>query len=152
MKRKAFSILLVVSGMFLTSGCGEDKKACAEAPKLMKSTVNPNGDSELALLMRALFDDAMKIKKAMQAGGEVLSPEVDYEEILTADATEPEKAASQEYQSMGKAYISLMKNFESAHDTSAHIQFNGVVDACMGCHRALCPGPMVKIRKLYLKQ
>jgi len=27
--------------------------------------------------------------------------------------------------------------------------FDSLVGNCMSCHQALCPGPMVKIKKLY---
>jgi hypothetical protein len=145
--------ILIIGLVFITGlfACNSDEQACASSPKLVKSAINPNGDSELALVMRALFDDAMKMKRVMMVDGVAPASEIDYTEILEAHATEPEKANSPEYKAMAQAYISLMKEFETQKDTNAHVQFNTVVDACMGCHKVMCPGPMVKIKKLYLK-
>jgi cytochrome c556 len=28
--------------------------------------------------------------------------------------------------------------------------YNLMVEACMNCHRSYCPGPMVRIKKLYI--
>lgn len=111
---------------------------------------NPNGDSELALLMRDMFDDGMRMKQLIKAGK---TPEVieNFEKIHSAQATEPEKAASKEFKLFANAYLNSLENLKSASPDGIKDLYNGVVESCMSCHRAMCPGPVVRIKKLYLK-
>ncbi|MEZ4951026.1 MAG: hypothetical protein R2784_16820 [Saprospiraceae bacterium] len=80
-----------------------------EAPVKKRKQLNPNGDSELALLMRDMFDDGMKMKEMIK-NGEHPEVSVDFQKILTANATEPEKeTASPEYKAFAQTYIQTME-------------------------------------------
>ena len=60
--KKYFTIsILVLTVFFLSNGCGQDESG-------KNKIVNPNGDSELALLMRDMFDDGMVYKAEMLEG------------------------------------------------------------------------------------
>lgn len=111
--------------------------------------INPNGDSELALLMRKMYDDAMTMKSEIEEGSK---PEIGdtYQTMLTADATEPEKVATQAYRSFTDAYHKSLESLQEANLGEVSNEFNVMVQNCMNCHQAMCPGPMVKIEKLYL--
>lgn len=109
--------------------------------------INPNGDSELALLMRAMFDEAQLIKKQI-ADGEPISINLDHEKILTAHATDPDKAASDEYKAFASLYLQNIEKLQSAEPAQLVSAYDNVVQNCMSCHKALCPGPVVKIKKL----
>ena len=111
--------------------------------------INPNGDSELALLMRAMFDDAMQMKAKVQAGEKAVC-QIPFERIITAEATEPEKAASDAYQAFAAVYLSTMNELEKVSTADSPQQYTQMVNNCMACHQALCPGPMVRIKKLFL--
>ncbi len=116
--------------------------------KIVKAPINPNGDSELALLMRAMYEEAERMKAAIERGEQ---PEItlDYEAILTAEATEPEKAASATYKVHAQSYLQTLKALKNADVAQAQQLFGDMVDSCMGCHSALCPGPKARIKKLY---
>ena len=111
-----------------------------------KAPLNPNGDTELALLMRAMFDEGMNMKSAI-AEGKHPKIKIDFEDILTAEATEPEKAASDTYQAFAKSYISIMESFEDKNANAEEL-YEAMVSNCESCHKALCPGPLVRIKKL----
>lgn len=111
--------------------------------------LNPNGDSELALLMRKMYDDALATKQRVQNGGSA-SVAADVEKILTAKATEPEKVASPEYAQFAQAYLASVKSLEGVSAAESPAHFTGMVNACMNCHEALCPGPTRRIKNLYL--
>ncbi len=142
-------ITLFIIALFFPSflvSCNESKQ-CASEESAQVEPINPNGDSELALLMRAMFDDAMQMKKQV-ANGQPVTSKLDYEKILTAHATQPEKAASPEYKAFATGYLQTMKALETATPQQASTIYDNMVENCMACHQVLCPGPMVKIRKL----
>ncbi len=114
-------------------------------------SVNPNGDSELALLMRDMFDEGMLIKQQIKEGKK---PKLisSFETIHSAQATEPEKAASAEYKAYADSYLASLNALKSTSLEDSPQAYNGMVQSCMACHSALCPGPKVKIKKLFIKE
>ena len=112
---------------------------------------NPNGDSELALLMRDMFDDGMLVKQQVLKG-ETPKIRSNYRNIHTAEATQPEKVATEEFKSFASAYVSSVDAFMASKPKDRAVAFQGMVTACMQCHDHNCPGPKVKIRKLYLSE
>lgn len=109
--------------------------------------INPNGDSELALLMREMFEESDKIKQQVQAG-ETPTGLKRFESIHSAVPTDSD-ASGPIFESMATAYIESVKALEKADSTSV-FRFNAMVDQCMNCHTEFCPGPKVKIKKLYI--
>lgn len=140
LRQPVIFLALLLSGYLLSCTA---KAAQNEAPPL-----NPNGDSELALLMRAMFDDALLMKQQIEEG-KPPRPGLDYQKILTAEATEPAKTASDTYKVHALSYLQTIKALQQAGAAQASTLYNNMVNSCMGCHQALCPGPTVRIRKLY---
>lgn len=108
---------------------------------------NPNGSSELAVLMNDLYREAETAKQKIARGH---TPEwsVDAEKILTAAATEPEKAASSEYKAFAVSYLETVRMMKNASPAEAPAHFKAMTTACMNCHNAICPRPTKRIRKL----
>lgn len=122
-----------------------------EQTSAKQKIINPNGDSELALLMREMFDDGMITKQQLLEG---LDPQitVDYMAMFTAHATEPDKVARPEYAQFGKAYEQAVEGFLTADAAQRAGAYQTMVATCMNCHQVMCPGPMVKIKKMYLSE
>lgn len=108
---------------------------------------NPNADSELALLMRDMLEEAKQLKEQV-AKGEPLSIKLDHEKILTAHATEPDKAASAEYKAFAQSYLHVIEQIKNSNNENASLAYENLVKNCTSCHEALCPGPLVRIEKL----
>ncbi len=140
-KKQSFAALLLAISIYALSCANSGECNNTAAP------LNPNGDSELALLMRAMFDDAMLMKEQLNQGKKP-SPSIDFQKIFTAHATEPEKAASAEYQAFARTYVQVMQAFEAADHQKATKLYEAMVNNCTNCHQALCPGPLVRIAKL----
>ncbi len=121
--------------------------ACTNSDKV--APINPNGDSELAILMRNMFDDAMRMKKAIESGDRVKVLEK-FKKMHTAAATEPEKVASPMYKVFTDAYYESLTTLENVKLGETAQAFNSMVQSCMNCHQAMCPGPMVRIEKLWI--
>jgi hypothetical protein len=134
--------------MLLVLACTDIDPSKSSLPPIQP---NPNGDSELALLMRDMFDDGMRMKGQIE-NGDKLEVLAKFEKIHTAQATEPEKAASKKYKRYADVYLELLEQLKVSSEEDTRILFQGLVESCMNCHRAMCPGPMVRIKKLYLKE
>ena len=141
---KIISCLLVLYAIGIACS---DEQSCSSDTSTTQQPLNPNGDSELALLMRAMFDEAEHIKQQI-AKDEPITISLQHENILTAEATEPEKAASDQYKAFATAYLEAMKNLKAASPAHQIDAYKQVVGNCMSCHQALCPGPIVRIKKL----
>lgn len=132
-------ILFIIPFFFVSCSNGKAK------------SLNPNGDSELALLMRGMYDDGMVTKQAMLEGKPPVV-NVKYHQLHTAKATEPEKVATPNYDAFANAYEASVKSFLESDTTSRIDAYHSMVNACMNCHQMICPGPTVRIKHLYLNE
>ena len=116
-----------------------------------RKIVNPNGDSELAILMRDMYDEGMLIKQDIIEGKEP-KMKVNYHLIHTATPTEEGKNTTPEYIHFAKAYEEAVAQFKNASETERSSAYQNMVQNCMNCHNSICPGPMVRIEKMYLPE
>jgi len=133
--KKIFIFVLILSTIHLLSCNGINNKS-------------PN-DSELTLLMREMFDDGMKIKEQIINGE---NPEIldRTKRLLSAHSTDPEVALSDTYKLFAQSYLTAIEALEDTTIETKKTQYDVVVTSCMNCHQKLCPGPMMKIKKLYI--
>jgi hypothetical protein len=129
--------------LLLYLGCSEGKGP--------SKIFNPNGDSELALLMRDMYDDGMVTKEEMLQGKQ---PEVrvKYHKMHTAKATEPEKVATPNYNAFAQAYEDAVTSFLKSDPSHRVETYQSMINSCMNCHQTMCPGPTRKIKHLYLSE
>jgi len=132
-------LILIVSFTFCSQDTGSKRSII--------QPINPNGDSELALLMRSMYEDLDSIKKQLERGDSTLLS-LNHEKILSAHATEPHKAASPEYKAFAAGYLNLIEALDKAQQTDQILIYESLVESCINCHQSLCPGPIVKINKL----
>ena len=83
-RQPAFLLAFLLGGYFFS--CSAPKAASEPMP------LNPNGDSELALLMRAMTGEAQVVKQQIEQG-EAPWLGLDYEKILTAHPTVAARAS-----------------------------------------------------------
>jgi len=113
-----------------------------------KGIMYSNDDSELTMVMREMFDYYAGVKKDIQDGN-VPKEFKTFEDIHTAVSTEPEKAQSDLYKAMAQVYADAANRLND-DNVDINKAYNEMVDHCMNCHKQMCPGPTVKIKKLYL--
>lgn len=131
-------ILLIV----LLSNCsGKEVKSGA-------SRFTMREDSELTLLMRDMYDYYDSLKVNIE-NGDIPENIKEFHTVHSAISTEPAKAKSDLYQAMATVYKESADRLKN-HKNDIPQAFNLMVDNCMNCHQQMCPGPMVKIEKLYL--
>ena len=145
MGSKKYSALVVtILLMLVVVACSQRNE-----PQETKRPINPNGDSELALLMRDMFEESDSLKKRIM-GGQSLSGLKKYEEIHSAIPTDP-KVIGPVFKSFASAYIESIRKLESS-DSSTVFNFNRMVDRCMSCHTEFCQGPKKRIKQLYISE
>lgn len=120
----------------------------SDSSKSNKAILFPNNDSELTLLMREMYDYYDGLKSDIE-NGKVPSKIREFSEIHSAVATQPSKSESQLYKAMSTVYLESAKKLNSTKSNMPEV-FNLMIDNCMNCHKQMCPGPMVKIKKLYV--
>lgn len=116
------------------------------------SEINPNGDSELALLMRDMFDNAEGIKQDIISGEGTISKDYIRElaRMHTAEPTD-EGVQNEEFIAFGNLLIVQANILHETKEGQA-AAFNSLVDRCIDCHHSFCPGPIKKITKLKIKE
>ena len=129
----------------------KDKQATTVSlkPTQVDKTKYPNEDSELAWLMRQMYEDGEKIKLA------VLNKELpeDFREkfknIHTATPTDA-SVKTEVFSTSAKAFEQTLDKFYTEKENRIE-NFNLVVNACVACHQNYCPGPIKKIKKLTIQ-
>jgi hypothetical protein len=133
--------------------CGEpsetDKKENVATCKI--KPVNPNGDSELSLLMREMMRSADSMKTVIKSGNVPEKFPDAFLKIHTAKPTDDDtKHAS--YDAFATNYIDNLQILCKSPKAESIKNYNVVVNSCINCHNDHCPGPIKTIEKLFLKK
>jgi len=151
----AFSLLFFASAGI---SCQEQKKKenLKEELKAQPASVqSPNDDSELALLMRRMWDDADAMKKAIESGEVPEDYREKFKAIHEAKATDPD-TRDEQFEGMSVAFLASMDQLYKRQQEGDKEQikngYNLMVEACLNCHQSYCPGPMVRIKKLRIAE
>jgi len=146
--RNVFVAVAIVG--FLVSGCsGEEPVENSDSVTCAVKPVNPNGDSELSILMREMAVWTDSCKAAIMYDRTIPAKPEKLNTLHTAKRTD-ENINESIYASMATLYQSKVTAFESANEVNDVELFNGMVDACVSCHNNFCQGPLVRINKMYI--
>lgn len=121
--------------------------------KVVKKVWAPEdmNSSELALLMRAMWDSSMVIKEQIVSDEKVNTYADLFKTIHTAKSTN-DKNNIEVFNSFANTY---QQNMEAVDSAKTNIEkkraFNTLVNTCVGCHQQYCQGPIPKIKKLYIR-
>ncbi|TAH38964.1 MAG: hypothetical protein EYC69_13660 [Bacteroidetes bacterium] len=144
---KTVFIILCIS-LYLGSWQLVDGVPSENATAFNDSTdMNPNGSSELSLLMREMLEHAQLARKL--ALEEKINPEIpeSFNKIHTAKATDSETKNSY-YDTFADVYLSAVKSYSTSKGTEIVSSYNNLVNTCLACHSTHCPGPVPRIKKL----
>ena len=117
--------------------------ACAPEPEAIN---DPNDTSEMALMMRGLYDDMLDLKNELNAGRSLEEARLNFEPIHHHSPTDSSfiKPGFMDHSATFSRAVALF-NENPGEDT-----YRGVMMGCVSCHQALCPGPLVRIDNLIL--
>ncbi|MBN8692056.1 MAG: hypothetical protein J0L69_02615 [Bacteroidetes bacterium] len=155
LKNKLVIGALIFVGLLLLN-CSREKETKIETAEktdsisCAKPPINPNGDSELALLMRAMRDSTKSFKEMIMAGKVPAKfPDV-FLKIHSAAPTDSE-TKKPSFDGFATAYLNSLTQLSKSKTSDAKLNYNAVVQACENCHSEHCPGPISTIRKLKLE-
>ncbi|MCO5259391.1 MAG: hypothetical protein M9916_04545 [Crocinitomicaceae bacterium] len=143
-----FLSFLLIGLLFV--GCkSKTSKECSTSSE-EKSSYEVYKLSEMAALMERMFNDNKQIKVKIENGETDLGKfDADYLKIHTALLTDPS-----DMDDVFKEYADkflIAQKFVYSESSNQKENFNAMVDACIACHQKKCGGPIVRIKKLYLK-
>jgi cytochrome c553 len=139
--------------LFLLSmhACQSGKEEQPEPAQVAVTDVNPNGSSELALLMREMHEAAVEAKAAIEQGM-LPDMQIDFSSLNTATPTKPTMVDFEGYEALSASYITAMKALDDATDSASAAQAHtAVINTCLSCHQISCQGPIPRIKKLQLE-
>lgn len=105
---------------------------------LIKSSRNPNGDSELSVLMRQFVDDLREVRPMLEAGQKVKSLLPVHRKMRCAWPTKPEER-NQQFDLRAQAYLGAVAAFDQ---TPGKDTYNAIIAGCIACHSVSCGGPL----------
>jgi hypothetical protein len=143
-------LLIVIFAIGACNGSGEEHKNDSAASCKTKS-LNPNGDSELAILMREMAVSTDSVKQDL-LNHKTVRPFPDFSAILTAKKTD-ESIDKDIFTPLAQNYLNRVKDFSDRKSNNGEMElYNDMVDACINCHKNFCGGPIKRIQKLYIPQ
>lgn len=145
--------LFFFPGLFSCSDVKKNVSEKSETDSLScrkPGSLNPNGDSELALLMRQMtvFTDSLKDKIA--ANTPVGNYPSRFENILHAQPTDSSLNRTV-LNGFANNYLEQLRNLYQGKSTGA-AGLNSIVNSCITCHESFCQGPIKRIKKMLLPE
>lgn len=145
-----FNRIFLISVLILLNSCIEKDK------KIVKQ-LNPNGDSELALLMRELYDQTLIIKS------EIVNSNINFNNLEKfkyfdnllknriyldqASPTDKSLKKTNTYSDFTKKYNYSVAKFIDNKNISKE-SYNNMINECILCHNQFCLGAIKKIQTL----
>ena len=105
---------------------------------LIKSTRNPNGDSELAVLMRQFVDDLREARTLLEARQPVKKLHDTHRKMRCAWPTRPADR-NERFDSLAQGYLAAVRTFDAAPQQA---NYNAIIAGCIACHSTSCGGPL----------
>ncbi len=108
-------------------------------------------ESELASLMRKMYEDNVAIGKMLKNDSLPASFPQDFLHIHDAVASKGMLEDRTTFDGFAATYVENMKKMEQATTVAeARIAYNDLVMTCASCHQIYCQGPLPKIKRMKL--
>jgi hypothetical protein len=111
---------------------------------LIPSSRNPNGDSELAALMRHCVDDWKEARAALKTGQAIRPRFPVHRRMRCSWPTDPADR-NQAFDALAVGYLTRVQAFDARPSVKT---YEGVLDGCKACHEVTCGGPLQVIESL----
>lgn len=141
-----FLFLIVTAFLFLSCTKKQEKK---EADPTCEKKFDMYEMSEMATLMEQMYVDNQRLKERIIKGdtiGEFPNHFLKIHQAVMTDKQENDDF----FKEHAKAFIKAQELiYQDSKNAKTH--FNESIDACVQCHEVKCGGPIVRIKKLYIK-
>lgn len=106
--------------------------------------------SELALMMRAMAIHADSVKAAVKRGGELPPYPKAFKNLMKAEPTKGMHIDPITFPTFGKDYQTKLDRLYKVKKSDRTQAYNALVQSCANCHGTHCPGPLMRIKKMYM--
>jgi len=140
------SLILFVAALLLFS-CNKKQEGDSDSSKEKKFDMYEM--SEMSMLMEQMYVDNEHLKERIMKGDTIGKFPNHFLKIHKAVMTD-----KQENDAFFKEHAAaFIKSQEMIYEDPANAKehFNSSVDACIKCHEVKCGGPIVRIKKLYIR-
>ena len=138
-------LVLVLAILFFS--CSKKKENCALPKKDSKFEMYQM--SEMAMLMEQMYADNERLKQRIIKGDTIGKFPQHFLKIHKAVMTDKQENDAF-FKTHANAYIASQELIYN-DPKNAKEHFNASIDACIKCHEVKCGGPIVRIKKLYIK-
>lgn len=143
MNTKRLFVILLIGTMFWTSACSSGHSA-------ETSTNTEPVKSELASLMRVMEKHGDEVRKALKNDLELPDRPLGIEGLLLAQPTPRLHIEQQTFPVFAEEYLKSIDALYVAKSAHRHEDYNAIIQSCSNCHTVNCPGPLMKIDKMFL--
>jgi hypothetical protein len=138
---------IVPSILLALVACGAQQMGDAPTATSPQDLAPP---SELALLMRTMAAHADSVKAGLKRGEKELPPyPTAVRTLLTATPTKDMHIDPITFPTFGKDYQDKVNALYKSAKQDRALAYNALVQSCANCHSTHCPGPMMRIKKMY---
>lgn len=147
---RKFLIAGCLAGASFFVGCNSQSEAPKEeAQQSEPKVLDMYETSELAALMRKMYEDNLELKQQIIDGQIPESFPEDFYTIHTAIATKGMISDTNTFNAMAAQYLKNMEQITTAESPEkAKIAYNEMIMTCASCHQIYCQGPLPKIRRM----
>ncbi len=112
---------------------------------------NPNGASELAILMRQMQEYSNAEKVRVLKGHDPSEMPASFSTLSTAEITNG-MHKSESYDAFATMYLEHVRSYSGSGPGDERVTaYNNMIASCLGCHSEHCPGPVPVIKKLMIE-
>lgn len=139
-------LALIAIGIFISVASFQYKTDWCNTATADTTDINPNKSSELALLMRQMYNHAAEARQALTESKTISYPK-SFLNINTAVPTD-EQTKNEYFPTFADLYLQALNRYETSTSDNRVKSYNNLVNSCLACHSSHCPGPVPKIKKL----
>ncbi len=141
--------LIAVFSLVLLAACGGEPRVEEEKKPTTPSIteLEDHKVSPLAQLMRDMTVFADSTKQRLMRGEDLLPYPAEFKEMITAGST-PGMVDHRTFDPFAFSYLQQLDSLYKVPTTQRGAAFDELVQYCAACHGQVCPGPLVRIRKL----
>jgi len=103
--------------------------------------------SPLAQLMRDMTAFADSTKQRLLRGEDLLPYPASFKEMITAEST-PGMVDHRTFDPFAFSYLNQLDSLYKVVPAQREQAFDELIQYCTACHGQVCPGPLVRIKKL----
>jgi len=129
-------------------GCFASADSAPTAAKPAAQELTP--PSELALMMRAMAIHADSVKAAIHRGGDLPRYPKAFKKLPTAEPTKGMHIDPITFPTFAKDYQNKLGRLYKVKKAERQQAYNALVQSCANCHGTHCPGPLMRIKKMYI--